>query len=62
MSRRRVECPSCRTQLVVPPAAEERGRMRCPECEEVIDLRGGIDSRALEPHGLGSPVTTRQQR
>lgn len=38
MSRRKVPCPGCRSNLIVTPAAEERGRMRCPECGEVVDV------------------------
>src|SRR5262245_17455617 len=40
---RRMPCPSCRAMLIVTPAAAERGRMRCPECETVVDVERESD-------------------
>src|SRR5262245_39863624 len=38
MSRRRISCPNCDAQLAVTPAAEEHGRMRCPKCQQILDV------------------------
>src|SRR5262245_50974591 len=35
---RRIPCPDSRAILIVSAAAAERGRMRCPECETVVDV------------------------
>jgi dienelactone hydrolase len=43
--RRRLSCPDCRATLIITSAAAERGRMRCPECETVIDVPDESEDR-----------------
>src|SRR5262245_23302807 len=40
----RLACPPCRPLRVVTAAAAERGRMRCPECETVVDVPNENDA------------------